>query len=156
MRALEVFLFFIFFCLRSNGFCFHTFLNKPEQRCNTEKRRRFHTHILRYSHGAEMLRMPNCYSNLNNIKTFTPLWLNKCPRLKLCLSFSLLWHGFLMKCSKFTWSACHHFFGSVFCRPSNGNEPRINIFHCLLLHLKISLYFFNCSLLWFKYQRQHC
>lgn len=85
-------------------------------------------HMLRYSHGAERLRMHNFYSNLNNIKTFTPLWLNKCPRLKLSLSVPLLWHVFLMKCPKFTWSACHHFFSFVFCRPSSGNQPKIKRF----------------------------
>lgn len=42
---------------------------------------------------------------------------------------------FLMKCPKFTWSICHHFFSFVFCRPSNGNQLRIEVFHCLLFRL---------------------
>ena len=55
--------------------------------------KRFRVHMLRYSHGAERLRMHNIYSNMNNIKkTLAPLWLNKCPRLKP-LSFSPLCCG---------------------------------------------------------------
>lgn len=55
----------------------------------------------------------------------------KCPWLKLCLSLPLLWRPFLMKCPKFTWSICHHFFSFVFDRLWNGNQPRIQVFHCL-------------------------
>lgn len=69
-----------------------SFLNKPEKQTATlREERKFH---MTYSHGAERLRTHNFYSNMNNIKTFTPLWLNKCPRLKVCLSESLLWHTF--------------------------------------------------------------
>lgn len=123
--------------------------------CNNailRKKKRFHMRVLRYSHGAERLRMHNIYSNLNNIKTFTPLWLNKCPRLKLRLSVSLLWHVFLMKCPKFTWSACHHFFSFVFCRPSNGSQQRIKVSNCLQNIFNNNSN--NCFLSWFKYRSE--
>lgn len=127
--------FFLFYCLRFSDFLFTLFfffLNKPEQQCNTEKRKRFHMRMLRYSHSVERLRMHNIYSNLNNIKTFTLIVTQQVARGYNCLSVSLLWHVFLMKCPKFTWSACHHFFSFVFCRPSNGNQPKINVFHWLV------------------------
>lgn len=83
--------------------------NKPELKLD-----RFHMQMLRYSHGAKRLRWCIIFTVTWIIsKHLRSLWLSND-----CLSRSLLWHVFLMKCPKFTWNARHRVLGFVFHRPS--------------------------------------
>lgn len=98
---------------------------------------------LRYSHSAERLRMHNIYSNLNNIRTFTLIVTQQVGKT---LSFSLfvVAHVFnempriyLKRLSPLF--QFRFFFFFFFCRPSNGNQLRINVFHSFLVRLENSL-----------------